>query len=72
MSQTTVEQHAQDIFNAIELIKLGARMQVLESLTQISREKLLRLYREVKGQSPAKGMLPFSTDWFIEPSQGNP
>lgn len=65
MSQTRVEQHAQDIFNAIELIKLGARMQVLESLTQISREKLSRLYREIKGQSPAKGILPFSTDWFM-------
>jgi flagellar transcriptional activator FlhC len=26
---------------------------------------LLRLYKEVQGKSPPKGMLPFSTDWFL-------
>jgi flagellar transcriptional activator FlhC len=31
----------------------------------LSRERLLRLYREIKGKSPPKGMLPFSTDWFM-------
>lgn len=40
-------------------------MQVLESETTLSRRKLLRLYKEVKGCSPAKGMLPFSPDWFM-------
>ena len=50
---------------AIELINLGARLQVLEAETTLSRERLLRLYKEVKGVSPPKGMLPFSTDWFI-------
>jgi flagellar transcriptional activator FlhC len=50
---------------AIELIELGARPQVLESETSLSRERLLKLYKEVKGVSPPKGMLPFSTDWFL-------
>lgn len=50
---------------AIELIELGARPQVLESETELSRERLLKLYKEVKGESPPKGMLPFSTDWFL-------
>ncbi len=50
---------------AIQLIKLGARMAVLETETQLSHERLARLYREVAGQSPAKGQLPYSTDWFI-------
>ncbi|MCE9639155.1 MAG: flagellar transcriptional regulator FlhC [Betaproteobacteria bacterium] len=40
-------------------------MQVLETETNLSRERLLKLYKEVKGESPPKGMLPFSTDWFI-------
>jgi flagellar transcriptional activator FlhC len=31
----------------------------------LSRERLLRLYKEVKGVSPSKGMLPYSTDWFM-------
>jgi flagellar transcriptional activator FlhC len=50
---------------AIELINLGARLQLLEMETSLSRERLLKLYKELKGVSPPKGMLPFSTDWFI-------
>lgn len=51
---------------AAELVRLGARMQVLESMTPMPREKLLRLYKEVKGEAPPRGMLPFSTEWFLE------
>lgn len=50
---------------AIQLINAGARLQVLESETRLSRERLLKLYKEVRGESPPKGMLPFSTDWFL-------
>ncbi|WP_241294369.1 flagellar transcriptional regulator FlhC [Burkholderia stabilis] len=50
---------------AIELIELGARLQLLESETSLSRERLTKLYKEIKGESPPKGMLPFSTDWFM-------
>ncbi|HEU4621404.1 MAG TPA: flagellar transcriptional regulator FlhC [Burkholderiaceae bacterium] len=56
----------QQIARAVELIKLGARLQVLESETDLSYERLLRLYKEVAGKSPSKGMLPFSTDWFMQ------
>jgi len=38
---------------------------LLEAETHLSRERLLKLYKEVKGESPPKGMLPFSTDWFM-------
>jgi hypothetical protein len=38
---------------------------VLESETDLSYERLLRLYKEVAGKSPSKGQLPFSTDWFM-------
>jgi flagellar transcriptional activator FlhC len=54
-----------EIQAATELIHLGARLQMLEAETHLSRERLLKLYREVKGVSPPKGMLPFSTDWFL-------
>ena len=50
---------------AIELIQLGARLQLLETEVSLSRERLLKLYKELKGVSPPKGMLPFSTDWFL-------
>ena len=56
---------ASQISRAVELIKLGARLQVLESETDLSYERLLRLYKEVAGRSPSKGQLPFSTDWFM-------
>ena len=56
---------AKQIERAVILIKLGARLQVLESETDLSYERLLRLYKEVSGRSPSKGQLPFSTDWFM-------
>lgn len=65
MAKKSVVTEAQEIQLAIQLIKLGARLQLLESETTLSRERLLKLYKELKGISPPKGMLPFSTDWFI-------
>jgi flagellar transcriptional activator FlhC len=50
---------------AVGLIQLGARLQVLQSETQMSYERLLRLYKEVAGKSPSKGQLPFSSTWFL-------
>ncbi|HET7773047.1 MAG TPA: flagellar transcriptional regulator FlhC [Burkholderiaceae bacterium] len=63
-TKSLLKENAQ-IQRAIELIKLGARLQVLESETDLSYERLLKLYKEVAGKSPSKGMLPFSTDWFL-------
>src|SRR5215813_3927469 len=65
MRNKSVVTEAKEINLAVELVKLGARLQVLEAETTLSRERLLRLYKEVKGASPPKGMLPFSTDWFM-------
>ena len=61
----SVLQDSQQIERAAALIRVGARMQVLESETNLSYERLLRLYKEVSGKSPSKGQLPFSTDWFL-------
>jgi flagellar transcriptional activator FlhC len=65
MRNKSVISEARDIRLAVELIQLGARLQMLEAETKLSRERLLKLYKEVKGVSPPKGMLPFSTDWFM-------
>jgi flagellar transcriptional activator FlhC len=65
MATKSVAAEAQEIKVAIEMIELGARLQVLEEHTTLSREKLIRLYKEVVGASPPKGMFPFSTDWFL-------
>ena len=61
----SIVNEAEQIRLATELIQLDARLQVLESETTLSRERLLKLYKEVKRKSPPKGMLPFSTDWFM-------
>ncbi len=65
MPAKSVLNESHEIARAVALIQLGARLQVLESETHISYERLLRLYKEVAGQSPSKGQLPFSTDWFL-------
>jgi flagellar transcriptional activator FlhC len=65
MSKKSVVAESQEIQLAIELINLGARLQLLETETSLSRERLLKLYKELKGVSPPKGMLPFSLDWFL-------
>jgi flagellar transcriptional activator FlhC len=50
---------------AVDLFKLGARLQLLEAETSLSRNRLIKLYKEVLDGSPPKGMLPFSIDWFL-------
>ncbi len=65
MGAKSVVSEGRQISLAIALIRLGARLQLLESETKLSRERLLNLYKELRGVSPPKGMLPFSTDWFI-------
>lgn len=65
MANKSVVTEANEIQLAIDLVNLGARLQLLESETSLSRERLLKIYKELKGVSPPKGMLPFSTDWFV-------
>ncbi len=65
MATKSVIREAREINFAIDLIKLGARLQFLEAETGLSRDRLIKLYKEIKGASPPKGLLPFSTDWFM-------
>ncbi|SFC70037.1 flagellar transcriptional activator FlhC [Polaromonas sp. OV174] len=65
MAVKSVMAEAREIHLAIDLIKLGARLQFLEAETSLSRDRLIKLYKEIKGASPPKGLLPFSTDWFM-------
>jgi len=64
MSRLGLLSEFEQVQTAIELIELGARVQTLEDITDINRGRLVRLYKEVRGEAPAKGMLPYSTDWF--------
>jgi len=63
-SKRSVVRDAEDIVLASDMVRLGARLQVLQTETSLSYDRLARLYREIQGCSPPKGMLPFSVDWF--------
>jgi flagellar transcriptional activator FlhC len=65
MTSKSILGEALQVRLAIELIGLGARLQFLEAKVELSRERLIRLYKEIKGASPPKGLLPFSTDWYM-------
>src|SRR5690606_24244446 len=65
MRYASVMSEVEQIHLAAELIQLGSRLQLLEAETTLSRERLVRLYKEIRGESPPKGMLPFSADWFL-------
>ncbi|HUH86731.1 MAG TPA: flagellar transcriptional regulator FlhC [Pusillimonas sp.] len=61
----SVSKEGEEILLAGDMIRLGARLQVLQAETSLSYDRLSRLYREIRGCSPPKGMLPFSVDWFM-------
>lgn len=65
MGMKSVLLESRQLARAVALIQMGARLQVLESETDLSYDRLLRLYKEVAGHSPSKGQLPFATDWFL-------
>lgn len=48
MAEKSIVQEAKDIHLAMELITLGARLQMLESETQLSRGRLIKLYKELR------------------------
>ena len=65
MKDTSIIQKYKEVQLATRLISLGARIQMLESETDLSRGKLIKLYKEIQGCPPPKGLLPFSTTWFM-------
>ncbi|AQA18109.1 transcriptional regulator FlhC [Halioglobus japonicus] len=65
MTTRNIVEESRQVQLCIDLIELGARLQVLEVETDLSRGRLLKLYKEVRGESPPRGMLPYSIDWFL-------
>ena len=62
MSARSLLEDSRQIVKAIRMIELGARLQMLQSETNLPYERLLKLYKEVAGKSPSKGQFPFSTN----------
>lgn len=64
-SKLTAEEEIGELQVATDMASMGARMQVIESETSLPRSRLVALYKEVTGNSPPKGLLPSSGDWFL-------
>ncbi|TAM85063.1 MAG: transcriptional regulator FlhC [Candidimonas sp.] len=62
---STLLSEAREVELARRMIRCGARLQVLVAETSLSYERLSRLYHELRGKSPSKGMLPFSETWYL-------
>ncbi len=54
MAEKSIVQEAKDIQLAMELISLGARLQMLESETQLSRGRLIKLLQRAARQPAAE------------------
>lgn len=66
VSKKSVISDADCVQKAIRLVELGARLQVIQTeFSGLSRDRCMSIYREVKGEAPQKGPLPFSTEWFL-------
>ncbi|GKQ56286.1 hypothetical protein QMTAC487_01440 [Sphaerotilus sp. FB-3] len=58
MKTKSILTEARQIERAVTLIKLGARLQVVESETDLSYERLLRLYKESPASRRARASCP--------------
>lgn len=65
-AQTSLVNRHREMKCAYELFKQGARLQVVQSLTSLSRSRLVKLYVDINGCSPPKGQLPSSDAWFCQ------
>lgn len=65
IGSSLLERH-RDMQCALKLFALGARVQVVESVTQLSRSWLLKLYSEINQKPAPKGQLPSSSGWFCQ------
>ena len=59
MTKRSMLNESRQIERAVKLISLGARLQVLEGETELSYERLLKLYKEVAGKSPPQRAIAF-------------
>lgn len=59
MASESILQELEDTQLAIELISLGARMQLLENSVRLSRGKMTRLYENCGGLHRLKVCFPF-------------
>lgn len=54
------------INQATTLIRMGARLNLLSKLLPLSYDRLSKLYREVAHRAPAKGLIPYSEEWYMQ------
>jgi flagellar transcriptional activator FlhC len=68
--KSAVEQ-AYEVSCAIDMIELGAGIQVLECELTLSRDRMLQLHCELDGVPPPKDTPPLSVDWYMTSRENN-
>lgn len=59
-------QHAARLAEAIQLVRLGARVGLICQLTGLDKAPINRLYRQIRGTPSPSGLMPFSDTWYRE------
>ena len=54
------------IFEAIQLVRLGARASLVCEVTGLEKAVLKRLYRQLHGRPSPSGQTPFTDTWYLE------
>ena len=54
------------VFEAIQLVQLGARVSLVCELTGLEKAVLKRLYRQLHGRPSPSGQTPFTDTWYLE------
>ncbi|MDO9141813.1 MAG: FlhC family transcriptional regulator [Methylococcales bacterium] len=48
------------------ILEKGGRTSVVRAVCQVSKDTAIQLYKEIYGQAPTSGMLPYDSDWIIK------
>lgn len=59
-------QQAVQFLEAIELVQLGGRAGLVRQLTQIEKNAVNRLYRQLHGTASPPGQAPFTDAWYVD------
>lgn len=63
--KSSIIEDIQKIEIARAMVKFGARLQIIVLETGLGRDRLSRLYREIRGSHAlSKGLLPFAEEWY--------
>jgi len=68
-AHSTLFARASSIFDAVELIRLGARIPLICKLTGLEHSTAKRLYQQIRGFHAPAGQAPYTDTWYLKSHQ---